>query len=358
MAQANMLRKAKSLFSTTLNSGIGTGTSDTITPNSVTGLPTDTEITLTFDRVSSSGAETPSKMERITGTISGGNLTSYTRGIDGSTVQSHSAGAVIEYIWNADDWNDHIDHHLVEHNDDGTHDVAAMIIGGSVLDEDDMASNSATKLATQQSIKAYVDAAGGGTGWTTAPGTWTYASPTTITVPSGAASIYQKGDRIKLTQTTAKYFAIVDVADTLLTVTGGSDYSVANAAITSPYYSHQANPLGYPGSFAYTPTITSEVGTFTTTSATAKFSVLGTRCFYTFAVTVTTVGSATGGMDVTVPIAADAIQTYPAYGFNNATGSALMGEVNATSAIRIKKYDNSQPATTGGNVHGSSIYSF
>lgn len=31
-----------------------------------------------------------------------------------------------------------------------------------VLDEDDMASNSATKLATQQSIKAYVDANGGG----------------------------------------------------------------------------------------------------------------------------------------------------------------------------------------------------
>jgi|AntRauTorckE5430_2_1112549.scaffolds.fasta_scaffold06426_6 hypothetical protein len=30
-----------------------------------------------------------------------------------------------------------------------------------VLDEDNMASNSATKLATQQSIKAYVDSLGG-----------------------------------------------------------------------------------------------------------------------------------------------------------------------------------------------------
>ena len=32
------------------------------------------------------------------------------------------------------------------------------VSGSAVLDEDDMSSNSATKLATQQSIKAYVDA--------------------------------------------------------------------------------------------------------------------------------------------------------------------------------------------------------
>jgi len=39
------------------------------------------------------------------------------------------------------------------------------VSGSAILDEDNMASNSATKLATQQSIKAYVDAtAGGGSG--------------------------------------------------------------------------------------------------------------------------------------------------------------------------------------------------
>ena len=38
--------------------------------------------------------------------------------------------------------------------------------GNWFLDEDDMASNSATKLASQQSIKAYVDAAGIGVGQT------------------------------------------------------------------------------------------------------------------------------------------------------------------------------------------------
>lgn len=132
MAQTDKWRKAKSLFSTTLSSGIGTGTGDTITPNSVSGLPTDTEITLTFDRIDSQGNETPSSMERITGTISGGNLISYTRAVDGSTEQAHSAGAVIEYIWNADDWNDAIDSFLQEHTQAGAHTAASTSADGTI----------------------------------------------------------------------------------------------------------------------------------------------------------------------------------------------------------------------------------
>jgi len=42
--------------------------------------------------------------------------------------------------------------------------ITTAVGGGAVLDEDNMASDSNTKLATQQSIKAYVDAGGGGGG--------------------------------------------------------------------------------------------------------------------------------------------------------------------------------------------------
>ena len=49
---ADKLRKYKSLYSSTCNT-FSTGEGVTITPASVTGLPTDTEITLTFDRVDS-----------------------------------------------------------------------------------------------------------------------------------------------------------------------------------------------------------------------------------------------------------------------------------------------------------------
>lgn len=132
MAQAHYFRKGTSLFATTLSAGISTGTSETITPNSVTGLPTDTEITLTIDRIDSAGNATPTKMERITGIISGGNLTAYTRGIDGTSDQAHSSGAVVEYIWNADDLNDITDGILTEHNQDGTHqDITASSVTAS-----------------------------------------------------------------------------------------------------------------------------------------------------------------------------------------------------------------------------------
>ena len=84
-------------------------------------------------------------------------------------------------------------------------------------------------------------------GWTIAE-TFTYASATTITVASGAALIYRKSDKLKLTQATGgvKYFYVTGVADTVLTITAGSSYTLVNEAITSPYYSHAQNPLGFP----------------------------------------------------------------------------------------------------------------
>lgn len=128
-ANTDKLKKYKSLFSTTLNTGIGTGTSDTITPATVTGLPTDTAITLTFDRVNSAGTATPGFLERITGVVSGGNFTSYVRNRDSTTEQAHSSTAVIEMIWNAQDWNDMVDWGLVEHNQDGTHEALFLVSG-------------------------------------------------------------------------------------------------------------------------------------------------------------------------------------------------------------------------------------
>jgi len=83
-------------------------------------------------------------------------------------------------------------------------------------------------------------------GWIPAGQSWSYASASTITVPSGAASIYQIGDKIKITQTTDKFFYISAVADTVLTVNGAGLYTVANTAITLPCYSRTHQPFGFP----------------------------------------------------------------------------------------------------------------
>ena len=93
-------------------------------------------------------------------------------------------------------------------------------------------------------------------GWISANETWTYATASTITVPTGAASKYHIGDKIKWTQTTVKYGVIVGVADTVLTIAVNTDYVVTNAAITLNSYSHAANPLGFPPQFVFTVTVT------------------------------------------------------------------------------------------------------
>ena len=162
-ANTDKLRKSKSNFSTTLSGSIDDSVT-TIALSSASGLPTDTAITLTIDRVDANGVSTSGTMERVVGVISGNNITTAVRGVEGSA-QAHADAAVVECIWDADTWNDSIDAVLVEHDQDGGHDVitaTSVNIGGTVtltgtLDEDNMASDSAVKLATQQSIKAYVD---------------------------------------------------------------------------------------------------------------------------------------------------------------------------------------------------------
>ena len=113
-------------------------------------------------------------------------------------------------------------------------------------------------------------------GWIST-GTFTYASATTITVASGAASIYQKGDKLRFKQTagTYKYCYVVSVANTVLTVTGGSDYAVLDQAITVPAYSHVENPLGFPMSFLY---LATETGFSGTPTQVCRFKLSGGIC--------------------------------------------------------------------------------
>ena len=91
-------------------------------------------------------------------------------------------------------------------------------------------------------------------GWISANASWSYASATTITVPSGAVSKYQKGDKFKLTANSVVLQGyIVAVADTVLTVVGDA---LTNHAFTANYYSKAENPQGFTHWFNWTPTLT------------------------------------------------------------------------------------------------------
>lgn len=66
------------------------------------------------------------------------------------------------------------------------------------------------------------------------------------TVSADLTSVVPVGARIKLTQTTVKYFIVTAVAVGSITLYGGTDYTLANAAITAPSFSIFKAPVGFP----------------------------------------------------------------------------------------------------------------
>lgn len=172
-------------------------------------------------------------------------------------------------------------------------------------------------------------------GWTSVSAAWTYASASTITVPSGAASLYQKGDRIKFTQTTVKYFVVVAVADTLLTVAVNTDYTVANAAISAISYSHQVSPIGYPGWFNYAVTF----GGFSVdpSGGSKGFQIIGNTCF------ITVYGMSNGTSNattttVTVPVAPTTAQEFGGTVQVNDSGVFKSGYIQIATSTTLSLY--------------------
>ena len=178
-------------------------------------------------------------------------------------------------------------------------------------------------------------------GWVGANETWTYASATTITVPSGAASTYQKGDKIKLTANSVVLCGyIITVADTLLTVVGDA---LTNHTFTANYYSKVENPQDFPQWFDVAATVnTSEIddgsgGQPTITEA--KFHIIGKTVYCRVHIaSATKVGS--------TPYIGTSTSNFPA--FTGTTNMAL-----GTSYIR----DGSTDLFGTVYVAGSSFYS-
>lgn len=164
--------------------------------------------------------------------------------------------------------------------------ISALTAATAIADSDDfaLASGGASLKAAASLLKAYLT---GADGWIddTAE-TWTYASGSgggtaTFTVTGDLTAKYTKGTRIKLTQTTVKYFVVaassVSSGTTTVTITAGSSYTLANAAISANFHSYMANPQGYPGWFNFAPSLTGFSGTPTVNVA--RFMVIGNTCF-------------------------------------------------------------------------------
>src|SRR3990167_6827665 len=100
--------------------GVADGTTTTIPLASTTNLPTDTAVIVVIDRVDANGTTTPTLEETALGVVSGSNLVSSLRGLEG-TAQSHAAGAVVEVLVTAKGINNLIDGLLLQHSQLGRH---------------------------------------------------------------------------------------------------------------------------------------------------------------------------------------------------------------------------------------------
>jgi hypothetical protein len=143
-------------------------------------------------------------------------------------------------------------------------------------------------------------------GWIEIPDSWTYASATTINVPTNATLLYQKGWGIRFKQGGAfKYAYMTTVAATLLTVTGGSDYTVANAAITDiAVCPNPHTAFGFPDWFNYAPVVNGSAGsagTYAESESSCKFAISGKMMHTRVHKVVSNVGSWTGTLRVSTP---------------------------------------------------------
>lgn len=158
--------------------------------------------------------------------------------------------------------------------------ISALTDGGNIQADD--------LVAIARSATSYKAKPVGSDGWVSDSGdTWTYVSATSFKI-SGVdrTALFQPGTKIKLTQTTTKYFVVVSSVfstDTTVTITGGSDYSLANAAISANYHSYVANPQGFPDWFNFAPATTGITGA----GGKARFRVSGRVVTLAFEITGT-----------------------------------------------------------------------
>lgn len=124
-------------------------------------------------------------------------------------------------------------------------------------------------------------------GWNVINHTLTYASASTFTVNGDLTALYTKGLKLRWVQTTTKYGSVLSssyssgTGKTTVTIAVNTDFTIANAAITSPYFSRVRNPVGWPIWFSFTPSLSNvTVGNGTLVG---KYSIEGNLCDFFFA---------------------------------------------------------------------------
>lgn len=298
----------------------------TLACDNLAGWPTVSKVHFSTYQLNTSAVVVAGTQIDWSGIVSGNSIGSLVRKA-GAADAGNAIGDVVEMNPTGSWGHDLFTGLTAEHSQlDGTHDATkvGMLAGTQTFTGDKTFSGAIIPSTIKQ----------GWDGWFTSTDTWTYGSATTFTIAGvDRTAQFPVGAKLKLTQTTPKYFYVVTSVfstNTTVTVTGGTDYTLANAAITSPFYSYMANPQGFPQWFAFTPgTTTGWSGTPTTTGT--RFCIKGRECTYRFIVSGT---SNTTGVAISLPVSAQLSATTGTFNFEGVLGLAIDNGTTQSTAHR------------------------
>lgn len=293
---SNFFPSAENGFTTTTSGSVSSGAA-TVGLNSVAGYTNGEVAVFVIDPTD------PTKKQTFTGVVdtSGSQITNVVWTAGSNT--THALGATVVDYATATHISMISKGLLVEHNQDGTHGAVtatSVATTAGITVGTTLGVTGATTLTGAVTLKSY-------DGWIYPTDTWTYASATTFTIAGvDRTAQFPVGTKIKLTQTTAKYFYVTASSfstNTTITVTGGSDYSLANATITTPALSYDATPQGFPGSFAFSTTWTGVTAQFTSVN---RFWIKGNVCTVSVSRSTNQTSNATS-MTATLPVTAKTV---------------------------------------------------
>lgn len=314
----NHFPSAENGFSTTTSASVSSGAT-TVQLNSVAGYDNGEVVVFVIDPTDAT------KKQTFTGVIdtAGTQVTSvvWTAG----TNTAHALGATVVDYATATHISMISKGLMVEHKQTGAH---GAVTADSIAVSGVSTLTGATTITGALTVKSY-------NGWIYPTSTWTYASSTTFTVPGDVTSQFPVGTKIKLTQTTAKYFYVTGSSygapNTTVTVTAGSDYTIANAAITSPALSYDASPQGFPQWFNHVCAFSNLTeGNATDTS---RFKMNGSEVIFRIDFIFGSTTSISGSTSLTLPVTMSSSWSGSSFLGNVLLRDAGTAEYNGTAEV-------------------------
>ena len=212
------------------------------------------------------------------------------------------------------------------------------------------------------SATGFLDACGfnpasGGTGdFVVSAAVTGYQTPAGAGAVNGAVYSY-RAQSSDLSQWEIGYGAYATGTTTLArtTVTASSTGSKINFSAPPSVYVTALSADLWPSKTAYTPTVTSNSGSFTSVSATGYYFKIGNLLFVEMVITITNNGSAAGYVSASLPMSTDS-RKYIIAGREDASSGLMLQGIADGSSVIIFKYDNTYPGGNGYILRMSGVY--